>query len=61
MIVVIKRGASAEEARIVVEKIKAMGYDVNVSQGAERLIIGVLGVRENKDVLAAQLGSRSSW
>jgi 3-deoxy-7-phosphoheptulonate synthase len=57
MIVVIKRGATADEARTVVEKIKAMGFDVNVSQGAERLIIGVLGVRENKDVLAAQLGS----
>src|SRR3984893_6734649 len=57
MIVVIKRGATAEEAKTVVEKIKAMGFDVNVSQGAERLIIGVLGVRENKDVLAAQLGS----
>ncbi len=57
MIVVIKRGASAEEARTVVDKIKSMGFDVNVSQGAERLIIGVLGVRENKDMLAAQLSS----
>ena len=57
MIVVIKRGASAAEASSVVDKIKAMGFDVNVSQGAERLIIGVLGVRENKDMLAAQLAS----
>ena len=57
MIVVIRRGATAEEARIVVDKIKSMGFDVNVSQGAERLIIGVLGVRENKDMLAAQLSS----
>ena len=56
MIVVIKHGATAEQTQEVVDKIVAMGFGVNVSQGAERLIIGVLGVRENKDVLAAQLG-----
>ena len=56
MIVVIKTSATKEQAQEVVDKIVAMGYSVNVSQGAERLIIGVLGVRENKDVLAAQLG-----
>ncbi|MBV8204596.1 MAG: 3-deoxy-7-phosphoheptulonate synthase [Candidatus Eremiobacteraeota bacterium] len=56
MIVVIKAGASPQQAQEVIDKIVAMGYSVNVSQGAERLIIGVLGVRDNKDVLAAQLG-----
>ena len=59
MIVVIRRGASPQAAQEVVDKIVAMGYGVNVSQGAERLIIGVLGVRENKEVLAAQLGGFS--
>ena len=56
MIVVIKRTATPEQTQEIVDKIVAMGYAVNVSQGAERLIIGVLGVRENKDMLAAQLG-----
>jgi len=56
MIVVIKRTATPEQTQDIVDKIVAMGYAVNVSQGAERLIIGVLGVRENKDMLAAQLG-----
>ena len=60
MIVVIKRTATAEQTKEIVDKIVAMGYAVNVSQGAERLIIGVLGVRENKDMLAAQLGGFSA-
>src|ERR1700694_6257939 len=56
MIVVIKSSATPQQTQMVVDKIVAMGYGVNVSQGSERLIIGVLGVRENKDMLAAQLG-----
>src|SRR5579864_5076275 len=56
MIVVIKSTATPQQAQMVVDKIVSMGHGVNVSQGAERLIIGVLGVRDNKDVLAAQLG-----
>ncbi|MDQ6780229.1 MAG: 3-deoxy-7-phosphoheptulonate synthase [Candidatus Eremiobacteraeota bacterium] len=55
MIVVIKGSATAAQTQLVVDKIVAMGYGVNVSRGAEKLIIGVLGVRENKDMLAAQL------
>jgi 3-deoxy-7-phosphoheptulonate synthase len=56
MIVVMKSGATPEQTQAVVDKIVAMGYGVNVSEGVERLIIGVLGVHENKDMLAAQLG-----
>src|SRR5579864_4168341 len=55
MIIIVKRGATPEQTQQIIDKIRAMGYDVNASQGAERLIIGVLGVRENKDMLAAQL------
>jgi 3-deoxy-7-phosphoheptulonate synthase len=51
-----KTGATPDQAKAVVDKIVSMGFGVNVSQGAEKLIIGVLGVRENKDTLAAQLG-----
>ena len=56
MIVVMRTGATAEQTQAVVDKITAMGFGVNISQGAEKLIIGVLGVRENKETLAAQLG-----
>ena len=56
MIVVMKTGATPEQTKAVVDKITSMGFGVNVSQGAEKLIIGVLGVRENKETLAAQLG-----
>jgi 3-deoxy-7-phosphoheptulonate synthase len=56
MIVVMKTGATPEQLKTVVDKITSMGFGTNVSQGAEKLIIGVLGVREDKDTLAAQLG-----
>ena len=56
MIVVMKSGVTPEQTQIVVDKIASMGYGVNISQGAEKLIIGVLGVRDNKETLAAQLG-----
>ena len=56
MIVVMRTGATPEQTKAVVDKITSMGFGVNVSQGAEKLIIGVLGVRENKEMLAAQLG-----
>ena len=56
MIVVMRTGATPEQTKAVVDKITSMGFGVNISQGAEKLIIGVLGVRENKEMLAAQLG-----
>lgn len=55
MIVVMRLGATPEQTQTIVEKIKKMGYDANVSRGEERTIIGVIGVHENKDLLAAQL------
>ena len=55
MIVVVRSDATPDQIEAVVDKIKAMGFGVNVSKGVERLVIGVLGVYENKDMLAAQL------
>ena len=55
MIVVMRQGANPQQTQSVVDKIEAMGYGVNVSKGEERTIIGVIGVHENKDLLAAQL------
>lgn len=43
MIVVMKSGASALEISEVISRIRAMGFDVHLSEGKERTIIGVIG------------------
>ena len=43
MIVVMNVNASAREISDVIARIRAMGYDVHLSEGKERTIIGVIG------------------
>ena len=43
MIVVMNVNASAREISDVIARIRAMGYDVHLSDGKERTIIGVIG------------------
>jgi len=43
MIVVMQHNASAREISDVIARIRAMGYDVHLSEGKERTIIGVIG------------------
>ena len=43
MIIVLKHGASQAEVEHVVERIKAVGLAVHISQGKERTIIGAIG------------------
>jgi len=43
MIVVMSVNASAREISDVIARIRAMGYDVHLSEGKERTIIGVIG------------------
>jgi 3-deoxy-7-phosphoheptulonate synthase len=43
MIVVMAANASAQEISEVIARIRAMGYDVHLSEGKERIIIGVIG------------------
>ncbi len=43
MIVVMQSTASARDISDVIARIRAMGYDVHLSQGKERTIIGVIG------------------
>jgi 3-deoxy-7-phosphoheptulonate synthase len=43
MIVVMRAGATAREISEVISRIRGMGYDVNLSEGKERTIIGVVG------------------
>lgn len=43
MIIVLKHGASQAEIEHVVERIKAVGLAVHISQGKERTIIGAIG------------------
>ncbi|GAB4421720.1 MAG: 3-deoxy-7-phosphoheptulonate synthase [Anaerolineae bacterium] len=43
MIVVMNINASAREISDVIARIRAMGYDVHLSEGKERTIVGVIG------------------
>jgi len=46
MIIVLKTDATKEQINHVVEKVKSFGLDVNVSEGKERTVIGVIGDEE---------------
>lgn len=43
MIVVMKSGASMRDISAVVAKIEELGYHANISEGDERIIIGIIG------------------
>src|SRR5512138_2993728 len=43
MIVVMQVNASTRDVSDVIARIRAMGYDVHLSEGKERTIIGVIG------------------
>jgi len=43
MIIVMKKGSSAKQISSVVARVEAAGYRVNLSEGEERTIIGVIG------------------
>jgi 3-deoxy-7-phosphoheptulonate synthase len=43
MIIIMKRGATADEISYVVEDIETLGYRAHLSSGEERTIIGVIG------------------
>lgn len=43
MIIVLKPGASEEEIKHVLERIKSLGFETMVSRGVHRTIIGVIG------------------
>jgi 3-deoxy-7-phosphoheptulonate synthase len=42
-IIVMRPGASAKELRYIIKKLKAKGFESNVSKGTERTLIGVIG------------------
>ncbi len=50
MILVLKNGASEQEIEIVVSKVKKMGVEVNVSQGKNLTVIGLIGDSQRLDV-----------
>lgn len=55
MVIVMKTGASERNREDIVENLKERGYGVHVSVGAEKTIIGVIGVSaEAKAELADQ-------
>ncbi len=48
MIVVMKQGASAEEVSQVAQRIEDEGFNVHISTGEARTIIGIIGADEHK-------------
>lgn len=58
MIVVLSLKASKRNLSTVVEKLKSKGYDVDISTGRERTVVGAIGPNpENKEALMAHLNS----
>lgn len=43
MIVVMRMGAAADEVQSVLDRIESLGYHPHVSQGEERVVIGIVG------------------
>lgn len=48
MIVVMNPGTGEEEVARITEKLKKMGYDVHISKGENRTVIGVIGQRREE-------------
>lgn len=58
MIVVLSLKASKRNLNTVVEKLKGRGYEVDISTGRERTVVGAIGPNpENKEALMAHLNS----
>ncbi|HEY8345884.1 MAG TPA: 3-deoxy-7-phosphoheptulonate synthase [Symbiobacteriaceae bacterium] len=47
MIIIMKKGATQEQIDQVVQRVKALGFGVHLSQGVERTIIGAIGGDRN--------------
>lgn len=61
MVIVLTDNATEEDVKLICEKVKSLGYGVNVSKGIEKTIIGVIGAKdEQKLILAQQLESLHS-
>lgn len=58
MIVILAADATKKNLDMVVTKLKGRGYDVDISKGKERTIVGAIGTNpENKEALMAHLSS----
>lgn len=54
MIIVLRRGASAEEIEGVIERVERLGFKAHLSRGEERTIIGLIG--DERSVVPDALG-----
>jgi len=54
MIIVMRRGASAEEIEGVIERVERLGFKAHLSRGEERTIIGLIG--DERSVVPDALG-----
>ncbi len=61
MVIVLSDNATERDIELICERVKSLGYGVNVSKGVEKTIIGVIGAKdEHKLLLAQQLESLPS-
>jgi len=57
VIIILKQGATEEEKQHIIDRVKEMGYGVNVS-GVAQTVIGAIGVlQKDRDGLMEQLGA----
>ena len=54
MIIVMRPHAAAATVDAVIATVESLGLTAHVSQGAERTVIGVVGIRDDKETLIAQ-------
>ena len=55
MIVVMERGASDRQVDEVVKRLKEFGFDIHLSRGVERTIIGAIGEKKSMAVSSLEV------
>ncbi len=49
MVVILENNVNEKQLEIIIEKLKGFGFDVHLSKGAQRTIIGAIGVKPDFD------------
>ncbi len=49
MVVILENNVSEQQLNVIVEKLKSFGFDIHLSKGVQRTIIGAIGVKPDFD------------
>ncbi len=49
MVVILEKNISEEQINVIIDKLKGFGFDVHLSRGVQRTIIGAIGVKPDFD------------